>query len=104
MHRVVIDELVLEKDLKKITQVDQQRIFRAIRNKLNTNPEEFGMPLRGEFSSLRNLRVGQYRIIFRIEEEMVRVYVIMIGYRRNEKIYDAINKKFGSNAKVPGKK
>ncbi len=87
MYRVVIDELVLEKNLKKITQADQQRIFRAIRNKLTTSPEEFGVPLRGEFSSLRKLRVGQYRIIYRIEEEKVRVYVIMIGYRQNAEVY-----------------
>ena len=55
MYTVVIDELVFEKDIKKISQADKQRIFRAIRNKLTSNPQEFGVPLRGNFSSLWKL-------------------------------------------------
>ncbi len=87
MYKVVIDELVFEKDIKKISQADKQRIFRAIRNKLTTNPQEFGEPLRGEFSSLWKLRVGPYRIIYKIEQKKIQVYVIIIGYRRNSEVY-----------------
>lgn len=86
MYSVFIDELVFEKDIKKISQPDKQRIFRAIRNKLTTSPQEFGEPLRGEFSSLRKLRVGPYRIIYKIEPEKIQVYVIMIGYRQNAEV------------------
>lgn len=87
MYTVVIDELVFEKDIKKISETDKQRIFRAIRNKLTSNPREFGEPLRGDFSSLWKLRVGPYRIIYKIEEKKIQVYVIMIGYRRNADVY-----------------
>jgi mRNA interferase RelE/StbE len=87
MYSVVIDELVFEKDIQKISQADKQRIFRAIRNKLTSNPQEFGVPLRGKFSSLWKLRVGPYRVIYKIEKENIQVYVIMIGYRRNAEVY-----------------
>lgn len=87
MYSVVIDELVFEKDIQKISQADKHRIFRAIRNKLTYNPQEFGVPLRGKFSSLWKLRVGPYRVIYKIEKENIQVYVIMIGYRRNAEVY-----------------
>lgn len=87
MYSVVIDELVFEKDLRKISQADKQRIFRAIRNKLTSSPKEFGVPLRGKFSSLWKLRVGPYRVIYKIEQEKIQVYVIMIGYRRSAEVY-----------------
>ena len=87
MYSIVIDELVFKKDLQKISQADKQMIFRAIRNKLTTSPQEFGVPLRGEFSSLWKLRVGPYRVIYKIEQEKIQVYVIMIGYRQNAEVY-----------------
>lgn len=90
MYTVVIDELVFKKDFKRIDKSDQKRIVRVIRNKLTTRPKVFGEPLSGAFSGLWKLRVGQYRIIYEIEEEKVQVYVIIIGFRRNAEVYKEI--------------
>jgi mRNA interferase RelE/StbE len=87
MYRVVIDELVFEKDIKNISHPERKRMFRTIRNKLTTNPKEFGVPLRGRFSSFWKLRIGPYRVIYEIEEAKIQVYVIMIGFRRNAEVY-----------------
>ncbi|WP_295021187.1 type II toxin-antitoxin system RelE/ParE family toxin [Sulfurimonas sp.] len=39
-------------------------------------------PLKGEFSGKFRLRVRDYRIIFRIEEEKVLIMIIRIGHRK----------------------
>jgi mRNA interferase RelE/StbE len=87
MYTVVLDELVFEKDFKRIDKSDQKKIVRAIRNKLTTRPKEFGEPLSGAFSGLWKLRLGRYRIIYEIEEDKVQVYVVIVGFRRNAEVY-----------------
>jgi mRNA interferase RelE/StbE len=89
MHRVVIDNLVLEKDFKKIDRADQKRILVAIRKKLATEPKRFGRPLRGELKKYWKLRVGEYRVIYEILEDQVLVYIILVGFRRDEDVYKA---------------
>ena len=89
MYRVVIDNLVLEKDFKKIDRADQKRILTAIRKKLTTEPKKFGRPLRGEFKKYWKLRVGEYRVIYEILEDQVLVYIILVGFRRDEDVYKA---------------
>ena len=87
MYRVIIDELVLKKDFKRIDLQDQRKIIRAIRNKLTANPKEHGEPLRGELKGFWKLRVGQFRVIYEIQENQVLVYVILVGFRRDEEVY-----------------
>ena len=89
MVRVVIDDLVLEKDFKKIDLADQKRILTTIRKKLATEPKKFGRPLRGELKKYWKLRVGEYRVIYEILEEQVLVYIILVGFRRDEDVYKA---------------
>lgn len=87
MYTVVLDELVLKKDFKRIGSSDQRKIVRAIRKKLATNPREYGEPLGKDFAGLWKLRVGQYRIIYEIERDRIQVYVIMVGFRRDAEVY-----------------
>jgi mRNA interferase RelE/StbE len=87
MYTVVIDELVLKKDFKKIDSSDQRRLIRAIRKKLATKPRKYGEPLSGDFAGLWKLRVGQYRIIYKVEQNRIQVYVIIVGFRRDDEVY-----------------
>jgi len=87
MYTVVIDELVLKKDFKKIDISDQRRLIRAIRKKLATKPRKYGEPLSGDFAGLWKLRVGQYRIIYKVEQDRIQVYVIIVGFRRDDEVY-----------------
>ena len=52
--------------LKKIAIKDRERLIVAI-DALSTNPAAGGV-LKGEFSGLRRLRVGDYRIVYEINE------------------------------------
>ncbi len=72
---------VVKIDIPKISRNFQIRIRKSIEDKLTTNPEIFGKPLRRSLSGYRKLRVGDYRIIFRIEKQTVKILVI--GHRRD---------------------
>ncbi|WP_206611163.1 type II toxin-antitoxin system RelE/ParE family toxin [Halobacteriovorax sp. HLS] len=73
----------VQKDLKKISKDIQYIIRRAIEEKLMSNPLKFGLPLRRNLAGLMKLRVGDYRIIYSIESEVVTVHVIKIGHRKD---------------------
>ena len=73
----------VKKDLKKISKDIKYIIRRAIEEKLIVDPLKFGVPLRRNLKGLMKLRVGDYRIIYSIEEEVVTVHVIKIGHRKD---------------------
>ncbi len=58
-------------------------IKRAIEDKLMTDPLKFGLPLRRNLFGLFKLRVGDYRIIYKIEKAEVVVLVISVGHRKD---------------------
>lgn len=72
----------IQKDLKKISKDIQYIIKRAIEEKLMNDPLKFGLPLRRSLKGLMKLRVGDYRIIYSIESQIVTVHVIKIGHRK----------------------
>lgn len=88
-YGILVDELVLKKDFRKIGLEDQRKIIRAIRQRLATRPKDYGEPLRGELKGFWKLRVGQFRVIYEIHEDQVVVSVIMVGFRRDEEVYRA---------------
>jgi mRNA interferase RelE/StbE len=69
-------------DLSSISKSSREQIRKAIEKKLATNPIEFGKPLQYSLKGLRRLRVGDYRVVFRIEEKDKTVLIIKIGHRR----------------------
>ncbi len=87
MYTVLIDELVFKEDFRKIDKPDRQKIIKAIRKKLTRDPEGFGAPLRGGLKGLWKLRVGQYRVVYEIKKQKIVVYVVKVGFRRDEEVY-----------------
>lgn len=69
-------------DLLNVSKSNKEEIRKAIEKKLATNPIEFGKPLQYSLKGLRRLRVGDYRIIFQIEEHKKTVLVVKIGHRK----------------------
>jgi len=92
-YEVLIDELVLKDDFKRIELHHQRKILKVIRERLSTEPEMYGQPLRGDLKGLWKLRVGEFRVIYEIQKEQVVVYVIKIGLRRNDDVYRAVLKR-----------
>ena len=68
------------KSLKNIAHEDRLRIIEAI-DQLKTNPAAGGV-LKGEYSGLRRIRIGSYRVVYEAHDEQLMVLVIRIGHRR----------------------
>jgi len=64
-------------DLATIDSFWQQQILGAIEDKLVVHPDLFGKPLRQSLKGCRSLRVGDYRVVFRIEKMIIRVLAII---------------------------
>ena len=67
------------KALERIDRTDRVRLIEAI-DRLRTEPTA-GSALKGEFAGLRRLRVGNYRIIYEVIRDHLRVLVVRIGHR-----------------------
>lgn len=68
------------KALEKAAREDRLRIIDAI-DQLKTNPTAGGV-LKGEFSGLRRIRVGNYRVVYEVQDQKLIVLVVRIGHRR----------------------
>lgn len=70
-------------ELKKIGKSDAQRILAFLFDRIQNreNPREIGKPLKGIFHEFWRYRVGDYRILCRIEDETITVFVVHCGHR-----------------------
>jgi len=73
------EERVVSEDIPRLSSSVRSRIKRAIEEKLTTRPQDFGKPLRRSLKGYRKLRVGDYRIIFRITGRKIKIFAI--GHR-----------------------
>lgn len=68
-------------DLAGIPVNIKERIRRAIETRLLIDPINYGLPLRKSLQGHRKLRVGNYRVIYRIENKDV--IILKIGHRKD---------------------
>lgn len=68
---------VLKEDLPRLDRQMKQRVRLAIEEKLMTHPDLFGIPLRQSLHGHRKLRVGDYRIVFRIERRIIFILAVL---------------------------
>ncbi|SFV87405.1 RelE/StbE replicon stabilization toxin [hydrothermal vent metagenome] len=81
MYKLSFDDKVV-KDLKKIDRTWQSKILKLIKTKLVENPY-LGKRLVGNLSPYYRYRVGDYRVLYSINDEEVRVFVVKIKHRKN---------------------
>ncbi|MDO8659150.1 MAG: type II toxin-antitoxin system RelE/ParE family toxin [Candidatus Parcubacteria bacterium] len=75
-YEILYVDKVVKNDIPKISGVYKTRIKQAVENKLMTEPDLYGKPLRRSLKGYLKLRVGDYRIIFRIENKKVKIFAI----------------------------
>ena len=80
MYKLVFDKKIV-KDLKQIDNVWQKKILDKINEILLISPYD-GKRLVGNMSNFYRIRVGDYRIIYEIIEDVVTVEIIKIGHRK----------------------
>ena len=73
--------LVLEKDFPKLDAETRKRIERAVNFRLSGSPEIFGKPLKYSLKGLWSLRVGDWRVVYKIKKN--EVWILRICHRRD---------------------
>lgn len=67
---------VKSEDIPRLSSNITARIENAIKNRLMFNPIKYGFYLRGSLKGYRKLRVGYWRIIYRIVDKEIRIIAI----------------------------
>ncbi|MDZ4243615.1 MAG: type II toxin-antitoxin system RelE/ParE family toxin [Candidatus Doudnabacteria bacterium] len=89
MFNVVYHHLVISRDIPKLSKEWKEKIRRAIEERLVSHPDLYGKPLRRSLKGYSKLRVSDYRIIFRIEKNTVKILII----QHQSVVYEEIEKR-----------
>lgn len=80
-YTVIYQEHVIKKHIPNLSTTAKKLIKDAIEQKLIIDPLYFGKPLRYSLKGYRSLRVDNYRIIFKIENQ--EIIIIAIKHRKD---------------------
>lgn len=81
-------------DLDNLGDSAATKILKAIEDKIeNGEPDKLGTPLRGVLAGHRRIRVGDTRIVYRLDQGAVEVLIVAVGARRDKEVYHAAEKR-----------
>lgn len=70
------------RQLGRLDRTNQQRIRAFLAERLREDPRRTGKALQGRHAGLWRYRIGDYRLICRIEDGRCLVLVLTVGHRR----------------------
>lgn len=72
------------KELKKLDRPVAARIVKTLETRIAVldNPRSLGAPLKGEHERYWRWRIGDYRVVARIEDERITILVVRVAHRR----------------------
>jgi len=73
------------KDLKKLNRTSAKKIVAKVKNYLIQDPVKLGTPLKGNLKGLYRYRIGEYRVIYVIDQAEKKIIILKVNHRR--KIY-----------------
>ena len=82
---------VVAEDLPRLPSNIDSRIARAIETRLVQAPEQHGAPLRKTLKGYWKLRIGDYRVVYKIADGEVWI----LGIIHRKKVYDDVLKRIG---------
>lgn len=85
-YQVAFLDRVIAEDFPFIPTSGLSLIKRSIEKRLSVAPLHYGLPLAGNLHGLRRLRVSDYRVIYRVDENLHLVTIEAMGFRKT--IYD----------------
>ena len=88
-YRIIYERDVVRKDIPALPQQEAVRIEKAITGKLTVLPEIFGKPLRGSLKHHWSLRVGSYRVVYRMTGNTVNIFAIEL----RPTVYETVKKR-----------
>jgi len=87
MNWEIIYHKDVDEDLKSVGPAAARRIVKTIGKKLAFEPEKFGTPLSHNLRDFRKLRIGDFRVVYKVHHKKVIVFVLAVGPRRDKEIY-----------------
>ncbi|HOD71609.1 MAG TPA: type II toxin-antitoxin system RelE/ParE family toxin [Deltaproteobacteria bacterium] len=71
------------REFEKIDRVWQEKIFRFIVDHIETedDPRRLGKPLHGKFKGFWKYRIGDYRLVCHIQDEVLTVLILRARHR-----------------------
>lgn len=79
-------DVVVKEDIPSLPKRARELIQGAIEERLELDPIGYGKPLRYSLKGHRRMRVSDYRIVYRVEENTHTVVIIAIKHRKD--VYD----------------
>jgi mRNA interferase RelE/StbE len=79
---------VKSEDLPKLDRAIAARIRKAIETRLLAVPQEYGEPLRRTLKGYWKLRVGDYRVVFRVKGKEI----FVLGIIHRKEVYEIVEK------------
>ncbi|MBI5208984.1 MAG: type II toxin-antitoxin system RelE/ParE family toxin [Elusimicrobia bacterium] len=68
---------LIARDIISINRDIRQRLAKAIQERLSSHPESYGKPLSGDLAGYWTLRVGDYRVVYRVVKHEVWIFAII---------------------------
>ena len=75
-------QLSAEKALKKIPKADRKRIIQRIDSMAEQLPNPETTKMKGN-NPFHKIRVGDYRIVYEIQDEVLAILVVKVGHRKD---------------------
>ena len=90
----VIYHKEVEYDLQILGYGEARRILKAIEERIiKDEPHKIGKSLSGDLAGCRRIRVGNTRIVYKINKKEIEVFIIAVGIRRNDLVYRVAKKR-----------
>lgn len=72
------------KEIKKLGRTEAARIIATLETRIAAldDPRSLGTALSGELGGLWRWRIGDYRVLARIEDERITILVVRVAHRR----------------------
>ena len=84
---------VATEDIPRIPSNLHRRIAKAIESRLARAPQQYGAPLRKTLRGYWKLRVGDYRVVYKIEGNEV----LILGIQHRKTVYEDIAQRLGQS-------
>ena len=82
MYKIEFEQRA-KKQFYKLSREVQERLTKAIDEKLSINPKEYLIPLAGNKAGLYTFRVGDYRLLCSRDDEKLCVLVVKVKHRKD---------------------
>ena len=88
-YTVLYHHLICKEDIPSINKDILQRIKIAIELRLMNSPEQYGKPLRKTLKGFWKLRIGDYRVVYKVIKKEICIYAIA----HRSKVYQLADKR-----------